>query len=246
MLAKFRFNFLPVLASGALLMGGAQVAHADFDVSPGAAGGHIVTGAFEDATSTFVSNVRVFHYALGEDSPFFTQDPGFHPIPGSGLPQGTAISVSIASPLTYWDGSGPVSFGALPNGEMLKLQKGTPFLTVGTTPPGGTLSVATIDASGEFDEHLEATLFGGGGSDPSNGIYLTALTLHGSTPQAGDSNPLYLIYNNGLDDQQEIAATIAIRDALAPGSNLPDVPEPASLAIVTLFGGLALKRRRRL
>src|SRR5882757_6218425 len=103
MFGKTNWSFMFAVA---MLAGASTPVLADFDVSPGAASGHIVTNAFEDATSTFVSNVRVFHYGLGEDSPFFTQDPGFHPVAGSGLPTGTAITVSIGSPLKYWNGSG--------------------------------------------------------------------------------------------------------------------------------------------
>jgi hypothetical protein len=221
-------------------------ARADFDVSPGAAGGHITTNAFEDATETFVNNVRVFHYAFDDpDNPFFTQDPGFHPLSGSGLPTGTTITASVNSPLTYWNGTGPVSFAGLPNGETLKLQKGTPSLTVGSTIPAGTLTIATTDASGEFDEHLESTLIGGGAANPTDGIYLTSLILNGSTPGAGDSEPMFLVYNNGLDDQAEIAAVTAVRDAFAPGSNLAGVPEPGSVALLGAVGLCLLARRRR-
>jgi hypothetical protein len=169
---------------------GVGAARADFDVSPGASGGHININAFEDATRTFIINVRVFHYAFDNpDNAFFTQDPGFHPLNGSGLPAGTTITASINSPLTYWNGTGAVSFGSLPNSETLKLQKGTPFLTVGSSIPAGTLAISTVDASGEFDEHLESTLIGGGAANPTDGIYLTSVILHGSTPQAGDSQP---------------------------------------------------------
>ncbi len=224
----------------------AATARADFDVSPGATGGHITTNAFEDATSTFITNVRVFHYSFDDsDNPFFTQDPGFHPLSGSGLPTGTTITASLNAPLTYWNGAGAVNFAGLPNGETLKLQKGTPFLTVGSTIPPGTLTISTVDASGEFDEHLESTLIGSGAANPTDGIYLTSLILHGSTPGAGDSQPMFLVYNNGMDDQAEIAAVTAVRDAFAAGSNLAGVPEPSSVALVSAIGLCLLAGRRR-
>jgi hypothetical protein len=234
--------------SAAFVIGGLAVAPAavaDFDVSPGAAAGRVTTNAYEDATQTFVPDVRVFHYAFDDPgNPFFTQDPGFHPLAGSGLPTGTTLTASVNAPLTYWGGAGAVAFGALPQGETLRLQKGTPSLTVGASAPAGALTISTVDASGEFDEHLESTLIGSGG-DPTPGLYLTSIVLHGSTAGAGDSLPLYLIYNNGLDDAAETAAVLAVRDAFAPGSNLAGVPEPGGLAIGMLAGAGLLARRRR-
>jgi hypothetical protein len=48
-----------------------------------------------------------------------------------------------------------------------------------------------------------------------------------------------------LDDEAEISAVIAIRDAFAAGSNVAGVPEPGSVALVGALGLCLLTRRRR-
>ncbi|MFI5378775.1 MAG: PEP-CTERM sorting domain-containing protein [Tepidisphaerales bacterium] len=228
-----------------ILVGAATAAKADFDISPGAAGGALNTNAFEDATSTFVGNVRVFHFQLGNDGPFFAQDPGFHPQPGQGIPGGNLLSITIGSPLQFWDGTGPVAFGALANGETLKLQNGSFSLAIGAAAPAGSLNIATTDAFGEFDHHLGSTLMGSGTSDPTDGVYLTSFILHNPNGTLLDSQPFYIIYDNNLTDDQVNEATVAVRDALAPGTNVAGVPEPGSLLIMSV-AGLGFLRRRRL
>ena len=216
---------------------------ADFDIAPAVDGGKIKTNAFEDATNTYVGNVRVFHYAFG-DGPFFAQDPGFHPQPGSGFGPGQQLSLSVATPLQYWNGIGSPSFGVLPSNESLKLQNGTPFLIIGSTAPGGTLNIATTDSFGEFDHHLSSTLTGSGINDPADGLYLTSFLLHNPGGTALDSLPFYVIYNNNLSEDIEAIATISVRDNFAPLTNVVGVPEPTVTALLGIGGLLILRRRR--
>src|SRR5438874_12150543 len=88
-----------VLCTIVLSMAGRQ-ARADFDVSPAVTGGKIITDAFEDPTNTLVHNVKVFGaYGLNSDptNPFFTEDPGFHPQPGTGFVEGSKVTVVALS-----------------------------------------------------------------------------------------------------------------------------------------------------
>lgn len=225
--------------SGSALLDFSGPVLADFDVSPAVVSGKIVTDAYADATGATIVNVRVFGFEFGEDplDPFFAEDPGFHPLPGVGVPGGTTISAKSFSALSYWSGS---SFGALPAGESLDITRGSTTVTLNASGFAGAIPIDTTDLNGEFDQHLESTLKGVGPNDPSVGIYLFNLTL--GAPGLTDSDPMYVLFNNGADRAEFDSAVAFARNQFAPGSTL--VPEPTSLAGVALLG-LAMKRKRR-
>jgi len=236
---KFFLTTALALSAGASLNFSGP-AMADFDVSPAVASGKIVTNAFADATGETIGNVRVFGFEFGEDplDPFFLEDPGFHPLPGTGVPGNTPFSAKSFSPLSYWTGS---AFGALPADETLVVTRGSTTITLGNTGDPGPVVIETTDSDGEFDEHLNSTLDGAGSADPSAGIYLYSLTL--SAPGLIDSDTVYLLFNNEASEEQFSAAQLYARDTFAPGSTL--VPEPSGLAMLALSACL-LKRRRPL
>lgn len=214
-------------------------ARADFDVSPAVQSGKIVTNAFADADGTTISNVRVFSFEFGEDplDPYFLEDPGFHPLPGGGFAGGVTISAKAFSALSYWGGS---SFGALPSGETMEVTRGSTTITLGNTGFAGSVAIETTDASGEFDEHLSSTLKGVTPILPASGIYLYSATL--SANGLADSDPVYFVFGNGVDEEELSAAVLHVRDTFAPGSTI--VPEPASLALLPVVG-LLMRRRMR-
>jgi MYXO-CTERM domain-containing protein len=241
-------NKLTVVASVAIAAQTASIAMADYDVAPSVSSNKIMTNAFTDDTQDFVPNVRVFDFAFGDDplQPFFIQDPGFHPQPGSGLPPGSAVTVSVLSGLSYWNGTGNPSFGPVPAGETLKLEKGSGSLTVGASAPAGFLTIdASTPATGEFDQHLGSTLMGIAAADPSAGIYLTTFQLHESDASIAASPSIFIVYNNGLDDALVDDAKVCLRDNFAPGTNLAPLPEPASMSLLALGAIPMLRRRRR-
>jgi hypothetical protein len=220
----------------------------DFDVAPRVANNQITTDAFHDALKLLVDNVRVFAFEFGEipGQPFFLPDPGFHPLPGSGFAEGSNVGFNVTSGLTYWDGSGSVNFGTVPGGETLRLALGANSVTVGNSPPvPGGFNIAAVDASGEFDEHLESFLERGGGLDPTNGIYFLSMEVNTDMSGVSTSPPLFLLYNNGLDEELLQDARVFVRDTFAPGTNLPEIPEPAMLAPLVLPAAMLSRHRHR-
>jgi len=187
----------------------------DFDVSPFVSGNKIATNGFADATNQTDPGRHVFSYEVDPTQGYFTMDPGFTAFAGSGLPSGQQLSFNVLNgasfaqvgDLTYWNGSGPVSFGAVPSSETLRLNFGVSNITVtGAASPVPGFSLGTIASDGSIHRHVSAFLNGSGGNNPADGIYLLGLEL--TVPNSGlkNSAPLYVLYNNGLTDAQSAAA----------------------------------------
>lgn len=218
------------------------------DVSPGVTGGHITTDGYDDSTSSLIPNLRVFGYDFGEDpiDPYFAEDPGFRSLPhaqGGTFPSNAGLSFDIASDFQYWTGSG---FGAVPSGESLHLERGSFSVDVGTgeTLPKTGLLIGNSDATGVVHEHLSAFLFGsdgnavaGDGIEPAAGVYMVSLTLRTNAAGIEDSDPIWIVYNNGLPEEDHDAAIEWVQ------SNL--VPEPTSAMLLLVGGGFVLAYRNR-
>jgi hypothetical protein len=198
------------------------------DVVPAASAGKIVTGAHLDADGTDVANVRVFGYGFQADplDPFFTQDPGFNAPAGSGLPAGGTLAFTVLSSLSYWDGSGVATFGAVPNAESLQYTFGIKnALITGVSGPQPGFSIGTVAADGSIHKHLNAFLNGSDGNSdpadghpPTNGIYSAGLRL--TDTGVADSDPLYVVYDNGLPLAALDRAKFRLRNYSAPGTRL--------------------------
>ncbi len=216
-----------------------------FDVSPGVSNGQLVTGGFIDDTQTFIPDVRVFGYEFGEEDPlqpFFAQDPGFNNFPlsnGGTFPANTDFGFDVLSNLQVWDGAGDVSFGLVPNGTSLLLEKGSQFIEVGpdNALPLSGFTIETSDGDGQIeDTHLDAILQGPGGADPALGIYLVEMRLT-STADLLASESFWAVFNAGLDEEAHEEAIEWVETVL--------VPEPAMAMMMLVGGGLAFSRRRR-
>lgn len=240
-------NALIVAAGLVAVVAGPALAHGEeFDVSPEVVGGKIVTNAFQDALEFEVKNVRVFAFEFGEDplEPYFLEDPGFHPLPGSGFAAGSLVGFNLTSPLQYWDGAGSPAFGALPAGETMSLAFGSSTVAAGSVVPSPAgYNFGLIDPLGEFDDHLNTTLINGALATPTEGIYLLSMVVTSSDSNLLPSEPIYLLFANGeLEEQLDIAREY-VRDNFAAGSNLPVVPEPSALALIAAASMLGLRRR---
>jgi len=238
-----------------------STSHADFDIRPYVSGGQLVTGGYDDGTSAFIPVLRVYQYAFQEeiDDPYFTSDPGFNANTSSGIPGGSQISFNILSGaefglpsnFTYWDGndtdpSAPgvqVGFGLVPNNESITFSFGSSNVTVSNAAGGSDQAgflLQTVTSSGAMHRHLGAQLNGGSGL-PTDGIYLLTMELVSNSPGVANSDPFFLLYNNGLSDEQMEQAFNYVNDHVV-------VPEASSIMLATVgmtaITGMWIRKRR--
>lgn len=233
----------------------ASVAGAHEDVTPYVLNGKIVTGGHDDALGVDNLEQRVFGYDFGEDplDPFFIGDPGFNNgafaigvYPGDGLlPTGFTLGFNVLTNLLYWDGVGAVALGAPPPDVSLGLQRGSSTVTISGSGMSGTVpTIGSTGASGRVHVHLSSLLNSSDGIDPSGpnapeGIYLVGLELKLPGSGLANSDSIYLVYNNQLDEEMHDLAISALEASLT-------VPEPSTLALgLSLLAALAAAYARR-
>ncbi|MFT3785665.1 MAG: PEP-CTERM sorting domain-containing protein [Tepidisphaeraceae bacterium] len=232
-------------------------ASAHFDFTPRVEAGKVVTGGHDDEAGVDVDVLRVGGYDFGETpgDPYNIGDPGFNTMGASSFGAGTQLRLQAlpvdGKYIRYWDGSGTPNFGPAPSGVTVGLA-GSPsrFVTFAdssaTYTPSSTtnLLVGSFASNGALHVHLTSSIFKDGlqvdGSVPS-GAYLISFELANLTSSNGAtgvsaSEPLLVIYNNGLTEEQH--------DAAIDFAQASYVPEPATLCGLTM-GGLLLGRRRR-
>lgn len=198
------------------------------DIVPAVVSGQMSTGAHYDPTGVDTANVRVYGYAFqtNPDDPYFDQDPGINAPAGSGLGPGTTVSFNVLGGLSYWSGTGPVTQTAPPGGEALQYTFGISSRTVsGSSGPQAGFNLGAVQSSGAFHKHLNAFLLGpdgnataGDGSEPAPGVYF--VTLQVVDAGVATSNPLYVLYGNGVSSAVWDQARTYLRNSFAPLTNL--------------------------
>lgn len=217
----------------------------DYDVSPEVVGGAIAVNAYFDEDELEVNNVRVFGYAFGED-PLLPlnelQHPGLHPLPGSGFAPGSQIGVVALSTLQYWDGAGSPAFAAAGAGVNLTYGFGSSSAALtGSSVPGNVINLGPVDASGEFDDHLDTDIT----LSAAPGIYYFSAKLNTTTPGVTESPSIYFAFAYNADEDALDAAKVFLRDTFAPGTVLPVVPEPSTASLLGAALAGLLRRSRR-
>jgi len=240
----------------------APAAQAEVDILVYQSGGSVRTGAFDFGSSTALPGHRVFTSQLealaGAPGAAFSSDPGWNAVENAAfLPSGASklpgqVDVgfnllahpSIGRNLAFWDGTGPVTFDAVPGGEALKYSKGLASFIVadgGTNDVAG-YTVARTNGGGYIHRHLEFALYGNDSLSnasldaPTPGIYLLAFeaTVQGFTEPA---DPFFVLLGNGVTSGQLGQAE--------SWANATLVPEPSSAIAIAAASVLGLARRRR-
>jgi hypothetical protein len=215
----------------------------EYDVSPKVEAGVIKTNAFFDAEEFEVGNVAVFGYNFGEDPilpPNQLPDPGFHPLPGSGFVAGSQIGIDALSVLQFWNGGGPITFAPAAAGTSLSYAFGSSTATIdGSTIPAADVLVGPVDPTGEFDDHLETEIT----AAAAGGIYLFSARLNTTASGVAASDPIYFLFNYGLDEETLDDALLFVRDTFAPDTVIPVVPEPAAVSMLLALPLIGRRRR---
>jgi hypothetical protein len=233
---------------------GAAGAWAHEDIVPYELNGKIVTGGHDDDLGTNNISQQVFGYDFGEDvsDPYFIGDPGFNNgssftvglFPNSGLlPANVTLGFDMVTDLLYWDGAGGVSLAPAPTDVALGLARGTAEVLVDGLGQSGTVpSISPTGAAGRVHEHMESFLYYQGSVDPTapnapEGIFVVGLTLKLPGSGVADSDPIYLVYNNGMDEEIHDKAINWVQ------ANL--VPEPSTWLLAAMGGCAAMAARQR-
>lgn len=172
----------------------------------------IVTGVFDfNGQAVVEPGTRVWggQFQGNPLDPFFTDDPGYGALSGSGLPQGSALAFDVLDDLKYWSGAGTISFGPVPSGEQLRIRLGgqNRFVGTGTGFLAG-YNLQFAGAGGTIHVHTSFFLHGSDGNavpasqdgiEATPGIYLLTLRLRSSDTSIAASAPLYVVFGNGVD-----------------------------------------------
>lgn len=221
----------------------AKAQHIDILVARDATGTKLVSGAADISNGNYTVGPRVFGADFGEDPmlPHLGSDPGYNavanPTGGIALPGSTPLSFgfktitigSTTSNLFFWDGTGAVNFTAVPAGYSFTASKSGGFSSTvtGTATNVAGFNINTTGSNGFLHKHLDFQIDGNGGN-PADGIYLVSQQFHMSGMVSSD--PIFLVFNHGLDEMIHDNAVEWTQTNLAP------VPEPGSVLLVALLG----------
>lgn len=148
---------------------------------------------------------RVFESEFDATSPPSTIEPGFDSEPGTFTP-GSPSGFRVLDVLRVWNGAGFAGQAS----SVLEIAFSTLSVTTPTTPQiveGFTLQVGS---NGQWHRHLEFALLG----PAESGVYLLAMQLH-SNAGLEDSQPFWIVFNNGEPEGMHEAAVEWVRVNLA-------------------------------
>jgi len=226
-----------------------------FDVAPFIEGGKVMLdGVFHDyPAEASIPQPIAYGYELGEfpNAANAVDDPGFN------IPQewaelssvdyhpetinGTTFAFDTLGGLLYWDGTGSPAFSPASAPTFLYLFQGGNELFLQGSTAGVTsgFDLITFDsiAPGADDAHLNTQLWGGDPLDGATwvntapaGVYVATLQVRALGFETSD--PIYIVYNFGADEQAHEAAIASF------------IPEPAALGLIALGVPMLMRRRR--
>lgn len=128
--------------------------------------------------------------------------------------------------LKYWDGTGAVHFGPVPNHEQIKIKYGFMSRYAGTSTGAiAGFNMQTVPSDGVFHRHISYFLVGEDGNSlpatqdgvqAANGIYLLKLEITSTAAGIAKSDPIWLVFRNlPLDDPEAAAKHCMALNAVA-------------------------------
>jgi hypothetical protein len=195
-------------------------------------------------SNKIVTNERVYGFEFGVDSTYTASDPGYDAIPGT-FPFPSTVGFNILGQLKVWDG---FDFDAVATPRIKIITPVAPFTTNTISPTTNTVESGfslNVLSTGEWHRHPVYELVDSAGASLSDpplqfpGIYMLSLELKSSDPGITNSDPFYLVFNNGMPEVDHLAAEAFV--------NANVVPEPSTWAVLLMAGfgsAVAWKRRR--
>lgn len=199
------------------------------DVGLTISGGRLVSGIVDDSggSEVVIPGQRVFAGEFGLLAPGYSDEPGFFAASGEFLPD-SRIGFNVLKAVRVWNGT---DFTDLSTSRITLEYAGGAFSVASPVSDVFTAGFSfPVGPDGGFDEHLDMYL-----NPDVVGIYLLELGLWTTQAGVAGSEPIWMVLNNGADEEQHEAA-IEWTEA-----NL--VPTPAALTV--LFAGAGLMSRRR-
>ncbi len=244
--------------------GSARAAEIHVDVNVYQQGGVLVIGGMDFDALQFVDQI-IFEGELedpDEDGQFTGDEPGWNsfsdasagnlPVGADNLPGNTDVTLDIVlghqgRSLSYWDGTGPVTFGATIGSEVLKVEDANASVSVidGSAAATG-IDLGTTSGTGLLHEHYDFGLFGDASVTPdfvNEGIYL----VEGQISAAGfgaPSDSFFILFGTFTElNEEDLEEAIELAEGWVERNK---VPEPGSVVLLFsgLVGTLALGRRR--
>ncbi|MEZ6098747.1 MAG: hypothetical protein R3E01_07240 [Pirellulaceae bacterium] len=154
----------------------------------------------------------------------FTSNPGFisETDVGKGLGSGDIITYDVTGPLAFWDGSGFAELG-VEVAIRIENNGGNDTMVTGASGlQGGDMLLARnllgeASPSGNFHRHVDYFLEPNDDSSPvSYGAYGLNLRLGTTATDIAKSDPFWILFNYGLDDQAWSDAVSAFSALLNP------------------------------
>jgi hypothetical protein len=219
------------------------------DVGLALVNGRLATGIVEEAGTPPVEFVSLGERVFGADftlagGEVYTDEPGFY---GSSLsaggentiPASSSLNFRILGNLRLWEPA-TSTFSAAAPGERLRIEFFGGAASRLSPLDGSTVGGFSIPLgpTGGFDEHWDFFLDAAPGQTaPGAGIYLLSVDIELDNVSGSRSEPIWLVFNNGLSEAEHDEAIEYVE------SNI--VPTPGAVGVLGLAGLFAARRRRR-
>ena len=245
-----RLHMVRGMAAAMALSGLAGWASAHIgDIGLALVNGRLATGKVEEAGTPPLEFVSLGERVFGADftlsgGEIYTDEPGFY---GSSLSAGSANTIPASSSLNFrilgnlraWDPTAG-TFSAATPGERLRIEFFGGAASRLSPLDGSTVGGFSIPLgpTGGFDEHWDFFLDPAPGQTaPGAGIYLLSVELELDNVAGSRSEPIWLVFNNGLNEAEHDEAIEYVE------ANI--VPTPGAVGVLGLAGLFAARRRRR-